>query len=1070
MASGTQMRDFKGQYAGRSVALRLLSGVAIGSPVVFAATLPMVQPAIAGSCTAGAVSVCSGPSSGTDVTQEIIDSVPVEVTTDPGFGLDVTGGGYGMSVSGVGGASFIDNNASTITTDGDFGIAIDNDISGDLNLVSTGSVTSAAAGGDGIRASNYGVDTIVRVHDAQGANNGINIDHRGSGAINIVSTGTVIGSDMAGIFSYSFSGTSMTIEAVDTQGAIQGIFGHNRTTGALNITSTGLARGTAGDGIRADNYGTDVAVTAMDTLGRDHGIIVQNEGTGALRIDSTGTATGDLLHGIYAYATASSTSATINAVDTNGERSGIHLQHLGTGPVTVTSTGTAVGSTSNGIAVYTGSNSSALTVDVNNAEGADNGISTDHGSLAGTPGNAATITVTGHILGGTGYGIATASLADVLTNINVEAGAVVESTSGNGISNGDGDSNVVVAAGATVNGRVDLGLGDDTMTLRGSLSGITVLNGGGGGTDVLNLSDASHATHAGSDIRNWSEINLYDSYLTVTGGNLTVGTASDMTTGVFLRTGSTLDGRQDDFSLAGNLSLAAGTRFLASGDGSGTNTISGNVNNAGTISADGGGAGDTIRIAGDYTGNNGTVVLETELGDDTSATDRLDIAGDTSGTSRVRVVNTTGVGAATNEGIELITVGGASDAVFTLLGDYQIGGVPVVVAGAYSYQLFKGNRTGTETSNWYLRSEFIDEDPDPTDPDPDDPDDPDPEDPDPDDPDDPDEPLYHPGVPVYEAYPQALLDLIGPSTLQQRVGNRLWLAENGAPAGGEMGASRAATGIWARIEGAHNRIDPRFATAGSRFDQNVFKVQAGIDAVLLDEATGTLTGGVSAHYVRGTADTYSVHGDGQISTRGYGLGSALTWYGTDGFYLDGQAQATWYQSDLQSVAASRTLVNGNDAFGYALSLEGGRRVVIADGWSVTPQAQLAYSRVDFDRFVDVFGVPVGLGKGASLQGRLGLTLDHEATWRNADGLTSRLHAYGIANVHYAFLDGTRVEVAGESFDFRKDRVWGGLGAGATYSWNDDMYSLYAEGLVNTSLARLGDSYSLQGKAGFRVKW
>ncbi len=1067
------MRDFKGRYAGRSVALRLLSSVAIGSPVVFAATLPMMHPAMAGSCTAGPISVCSGPS-GTDVTQQITDSVPVEVATDPGFGLDVTGGGDGISISGVGGAVFTDNNASTIKADGFNGIYIHNDISGDLNLVSNGSVTSTGAGGEGIRAENDGADTVVRVDDVEGDFSGLFVNHGGTGSIYIVSSGTVVGHSSIGIFGESTSGTSMTIEAVDTQGVVQGIFGRNRTTGGLEITSTGLARGTAGDGIRAYNSstGTDVTVTAVNTHGQDNGIFGQNEGTGALRIDSTGTATGDLDDGIYVYATASSTGATINAFDTTGGSSGIYLRHLGTGPVTVTSTGTAVGGTSNGVSIQTGNNSTALDVTVNNAQGGDNGIRTIHDSLAGTPGNTATVTVNGHILGGTGYGISTESLAGVLTNINVEAGAVVESTAGNGISNGDGDSDVDVAAGATVNGRVDLGLGNDMVTLRGSLSGITVLNGGGGGTDVLTLSDVSHATHAGSDIRNWSEINLNDSYLTVTGGNLDVGTAGDMTTGVFLRTGSTLDGRQDDFSLAGNLSLAAGTWFLASGDGSGTNTISGNVNNAGTISADGGGAGDTIRIAGDYTGNNGTVVLETELGGDTSATDRLDIAGDTSGTSRVRVVNTTGVGAATNEGIELITVGGASDAVFTLLGDYQIGGVPVVVAGAYSYQLFKGNRTGTETSNWYLRSEFIDEDPDPTDPDPDDPDpdDPDPEDPDPDDPDDPDEPLYHPGVPVYEAYPQALLDLIDPSTLQQRVGNRLWLAGSGAPAGGEMGASLAASGIWARIEGAHNSIDPRFATAGSRFDQNVFKVQTGIDAVLFDEATGTLTGGVSAHYVRGTADTYSVHGDGRISTRGYGLGSALTWYGTDGLYLDGQAQATWYQSDLQSVAASRTLVNGNDAFGYALSLEGGRRVMIADGWSVTPQAQLAYSRVDFDRFVDVFGVPVGLGKGASLQGRLGLTVDHEATWRNAEGLTSRLHAYGIANVHYAFLDGTRVEVAGESFDFRKDRVWGGLGAGGTYSWNDDMYSLYAEGLVNTSLARLGDSYSLQGKAGFRVKW
>ena len=1060
----------------RAITVRLLSGVAI-IPHVLTITLQMEHPAMAGSCTAGAVSVCSGPASGTDVMPFYDEAGPINITTDPGFGLNISNGDYGMFIAGDGGVSFIDDYASTITTNGDYGIYIENDISGDVNFVSTGSVTSTGVGGDGIRVSNYGANTNLQAHDAKGENNGIFVDHHGSGSIDIVATGTVVGSGTAGIFGDSQSGTSMTIDAVDTRGVSQGIFGRNGTTGALNIISTGLASGTAGDGIRAYNSstGTDVAVTAADTYGQENGVFVQNEGAGALLIDSTGTATGDLDDGIYAYATALSTSATINAVDSTGGSSGIYLRHLGTGPVTVTSTGTAVGGTSNGVFIRTGSDSTALNVSVHNAQGGDNGIRTMHESLAGTPSNTATVTVTGNVLGGTGYGISTESLAGVLTNINVNAGAVVESTAGKGISNGAGDSNVVVAAGATLNGRVDLGLGDDTVTLRGSLSGITVLNGGGGGTDVLNLSDVSHATHTGSDIQNWNEINLDNSYLTVTGGSLDVGTAGDMTTGVFLRTGSTLDGRQDNFSLTGNLSLASGTRFLAGGNGSGTNIIHGSVDNAGTISAEGSGAGDVLRINGDYTGNNGTIVLETELGNDTSATDRLDIIGNTSGTSRLRVTNTTGVGAATDEGIELITVGGTSDAVFTLLGDYQIGGVPVVVAGAYSYQLFQGNRTGTETNNWYLRSEFISTDPDPTDPDPEDPEDPDPEDPDPedpdpDDPDDPDKPLYHPGAPVYEAYPQALLNLNTVPTLQQRVGNRFWITESADTAGDQSGTPFTASGIWARIEGAHNSIDPRYATAGTEFDQNVFKGQIGIDAVLLDNSNGTLTGGMSAHYTHGMAETYSVHGDGQISTTGYGLGSALTWYGSDGFYLDGQAQATWYQSDLRTVAANRTLVNGNDALGYAVSLEGGKRVLINDGWSVTPQAQLAYSRVNFDRFVDVFGVPVSLDKGASLQARLGLSLDHETSWQAANGLTSRAHAYATANIHHEFMDGTRVDVANKSFNFERDRVWGGLGAGGSYSWNDDMYSLHAEGLVNTSASHFGNSYSLQGKIGLRLKW
>lgn len=85
-------------------------------------------------------------------------------------------------------------------------------------------------------------------------------------------------------------------------------------------------------------------------------------------------------------------------------------------------------------------------------------------------------------------------------------------------------------------------------------------------------------------------------------------------------------------------------------------------------------------------------------------------------------------------------------------------------------------------------------------------------------------------------------------------------------------------------------------------------------------------------------------------------------------------------------------------------------------------------------------------------------------------LTSRIHAYGIVNIYHEFLNGTRVDVAGEKFRFEQDRLWGGIGAGGSYSWNDDAYSFYAEGLVNTSLSRISESYSLQGKIGFRVKW
>lgn len=1091
---------------------QLLSGTTIARLLALGAMLYTGQSALAGTCTTGPISVCSGPASGSDATQSISNSGPVSVTTEPGFGLSVTGTTDGIDIYGQNGASFIDDNHSAITSGGMFGIYGSNDVGGNLNIISTGSVTSTSATGDGIRGFSYGANMLISAHDTQGGNNGINATNYGTGSVHVVSTGSAVGGGTNGIYAYAVSGTDMTVDAVDTQGVEQGIYAHGGS-GALSITSTGLATGTDGDGIRADGFGTDITVNAADTHGAGGaGIMVSNSGTGAIRINSTGTANGESA-GIIAY-NDSGTGTTIDAVDTNGAY-GIGVSSNG-GPITVTSTGTASGTSWSGISVAsygmgdvsisakdtrgglygiyflgagagnvdissngtaaggdldgiyaeTGSLGTALNITVNDAQGGRNGVYTVNGSAAGTVGNTATIDVAGHVLGGSGYGIATESGAGVLTAINVGSNAVVESTSGNAISNNEGDSHVLINPGAVVNGAINLGSGNDTLDLPAGLSGITVLDGGGGGVDTLNLANAAEATHAGSDIRNWSAINIDNSYLTLTGGSLAVGTPGDLTTGVFLHNGSTLDGRQDDFALNGNLSLDSGTTFLASANGTGANTVSGTVTNAGYISLAGQGAGDRLTVGGNFVGKGGVIAIDTVLGNDASATDKVAIKGDTAGTSVVKVANAGGQGAATAEGIEVVSVGGASNGVFSLSGDYQFNGKPAVVAGAYAYQLYKGNRSGTETSNWYLRSELnassddaSDTKPSPT----------------------ASKPLYQPGVPTYEAYPQALLALNSVSTLQQRLGNRFW---SGAGAQGTTGSASAAksphaatgnadtytdgNGAWGRIDAGNSRNNFADSTSGTGLDQNFSKVQVGADAVLARHESGALIAGGYFQYVHGDTATHSVYGDGDISTDGYGLGGTLTWYGKNGYYVDGQAQIMRFKSDLSSSMASRSLINGNHATGYALSVESGKRIPINAQWSITPQAQLTYTRADFDNFNDPFGAAVSSNKGASLQSRLGITLDHEA--QGGKGSMSRSHIYGIANLYYEFLNGSQVTVSGKNFSSRPDRLWGGLGAGVSYNWGKDKYSLYAEGLVNTSLEKIGSSRSLQGNVGFRMRW
>lgn len=116
------------------------------------------------------------------------------------------------------------------------------------------------------------------------------------------------------------------------------------------------------------------------------------------------------------------------------------------------------------------------------------------------------------------------------------------------------------------------------------------------------------------------------------------------------------------------------------------------------------------------------------------------------------------------------------------------------------------------------------------------------------------------------------------------------------------------------------------------------------------------------------------------------------------------------------------------------------------------------------------GGVVSLTDVHKLGGRLGVSADYEDSWADRTGQTSRVHAYGIANLYYDLQSNSDVRLSGVKFTTERDPLWGGLGFRGTYNWGNDRYALFGEATVDTSLNNFGDSYTLTGRIGLNVKF
>ncbi len=336
-------------------------------------------------------------------------------------------------------------------------------------------------------------------------------------------------------------------------------------------------------------------------------------------------------------------------------------------------------------------------------------------------------------------------------------------------------------------------------------------------------------------------------------------------------------------------------------------------------------------------------------------------------------------------------------------------------------------------------------------------------------------PYYGPSVPLYEAYPQVLSSLNRLSTLQQRIGNRFWTdgtdnTENAVHLADQASTLIEHSGFWGRMEGSRSKVTPSRSLTDENYGLDLWRMQSGIDGALVENANGILIGSLSGHFGRAEASVRSDDGHGKVEATGYGIGGAATWYGFNGSYVDLQSQATWYETDFNSKNYTRSDTKNEKGFGYALSAEAGHRLKLTETWDITPQIQLSYSSIDFDSFRDGLNTKVSLRDGDSLEGRIGLAFSRDNAWISDSGDRRRTLLYGIGNLYYEFLDGTKVNVSGTSFRNENEDFQAGLGLGGSYNWNNDNWSLYGEANIRGAFKNISDNYSFGGTAGLRIKF
>ncbi|MFY0730688.1 autotransporter outer membrane beta-barrel domain-containing protein [Pseudomonas sp. NFX15] len=673
-----------------------------------------------------------------------------------------------------------------------------------------------------------------------------------------------------------------------------------------------------------------------------------------------------------------------------------------------------------------------------------------------------TIIVSGGRIGGN------ISVSNGNDSITVTGGEIVGE-----IRAGNGDDTLVWDGGGIIRSQILLEAGNDSATLRNltdSTLALTPSLNGGVGNDLLTF---DHTTSSGAArYINWETVNLIKGSRFDLDGNFQLGDSSSGT-GVFnVDASSTLTSAQGSISpiTAGQLAT---------------------LNNSGTIDLTSANTrtNDTLTVKGNYAGNGGQLLLQSAVGDDSSASDKLVVNNGTlTGNTLISVSNVGGLGALTQQnGIQLVQAQGtavSNNTAFALK-------TPVSV-GAFDYRLFKGGITPGSENSWYLRSSVVAPpvvavaNPDPALP-----------------PTlvpivavpvaapvvvtstvngtgpvvgspetvvafkAPVLPVAVPGaapIPLYrEAVPTwsvllpaaAQLSLSALGTFHDRQGDQRLLTETGTLSAG-----------WGRVYGKN--LDQTWAgTVTPRLDGSLNGFQVGNDLFSSELTSGqTQRSGffIGHSRLQGDVDGFNQGFEGKrsgnVELKGDSFGAYWTLIDPADDYLDIVAMYTRLNGNNRSESGLKL---DNDGHVTTLSAEVGYPIALAGNWVVEPQAQAIYQKVSLDSQDD--GIShVSFDSDSAWTGRVGARLKgrYEVGGRP-------LEPYLRANIWHTFT-GTDTAIFDhvDQVDTQQRTSSADLGIGMVLSVATSV-SVYA-GLDYSSNIDSNQQRGTFGNVGVRVSW